>query len=282
MRRIGMYYNSKNPLTREQIQDLAPSIFAEKPASWVGEDYGFISSVDILKFFEEKGWKVWSATEQRAKIKQDKEIKDPDDLNTKLHVVKMRHQSLDLFKPTKVGDLWPELVFKNSHDGSFSCQIMLGIYRFVCANGLLSRGAKEADVIRIKHQGFRQLDTRFFSDKMSVASEKTMKSIGMMKDIEMSEDDKLQFANWAIDTRSNSRISVEPEQVLVPQRTEDHGRDLFTTLNVAQEWLIRGGVQGRNQQGKSYKTRPINSITEDIRINQDLWRITEQAASILA
>jgi len=52
------------------------------------------------------------------------------------------------------------------------------------------------------------------------------------------------------------------------RREADRGNDLWSTFNVAQENLIRGGfVNGSTRR----KVRPITSIQKDVNFNSQLW-----------
>ena len=69
--------------------------------------------------------------------------------------------------------------------------------------------------------------------------------------------------------------------MLIPHRDEDSKDDLYTTLNVIQENLLRGNVSGvNNTTGRRFTSREITSIGKDVDVNQGLWDIAERIASI--
>ena len=57
----------------------------------------------------------------------------------------------------------------------------------------------------------------------------------------------------------------------MPRRSEDVGNDLWRTLNVVQENVLRGGIPRRSASNRLIRTRAITAIREDIRINSGLW-----------
>jgi hypothetical protein len=60
------------------------------------------------------------------------------------------------------------------------------------------------------------------------------------------------------------------------RRAADSGDDLWSVFNVLQENLIRGGVRYFHPQtGGRGKSRAIRSITENVRLNQELWQLAE-------
>jgi hypothetical protein len=58
---------------------------------------------------------------------------------------------------------------------------------------------------------------------------------------------------------------------LVPRRAEDVDNDLWRTLNVVQENVLRGGIPRRSASNRLIRTRAITAIREDVRINSGLW-----------
>src|SRR5262245_24818325 len=52
-------------------------------------------------------------------------------------------------------------------------------------------------------------------------------------------------------------------------------RDQWSTTNVFQEALVRGGPSGRNERGRRVTTRPVKAVDADLRINGRLWEMAE-------
>ncbi|EOV8086273.1 integrase arm-type DNA-binding domain-containing protein [Providencia rettgeri] len=69
---------------------------------------------------------------------------------------------------------------------------------------------------------------------------------------------------------------ITEEQVLQPRRWEDKKDDLWTIYQRLQENLIKGGLSGRNAKGKRARTRSVNGIDGDIKLNKALWVMTEK------
>lgn len=69
---------------------------------------------------------------------------------------------------------------------------------------------------------------------------------------------------------------ITEEQVLQPRRREDKKDDLWTVYQRLQENLIKGGLSGRNAKGKRARTRSVNGIDGDIKLNKALWVMTEK------
>ena len=75
---------------------------------------------------------------------------------------------------------------------------------------------------------------------------------------------------------------ITEEQVLQPRRWEDKKDDLWTVYQRLQENLIKGGLSGRNVKGKRARTRSVNGIDGDIKLNKALWVMTENIFNQLA
>lgn len=56
----------------------------------------------------------------------------------------------------------------------------------------------------------------------------------------------------------------------------DKKDDLWTVYQRLQENLIKGGLSGRNAKGKRARTRSVNGIDGDIKLNKALWVMTEK------
>lgn len=68
---------------------------------------------------------------------------------------------------------------------------------------------------------------------------------------------------------------VTESQLLAPRRWQDESGDLWTTYQRIQENLIKGGLPGRSAQGKRARTRAVNGINGDVKLNRALWVMAE-------
>jgi hypothetical protein len=73
---------------------------------------------------------------------------------------------------------------------------------------------------------------------------------------------------------------VQPGDILEARRTEDANGSLWSVFNRTQENLFKGGIRGKSANGRRTRTRPINSVTEDVRLNRALWKLTEHFADL--
>jgi hypothetical protein len=243
-----------------------PSIYATHPSAKVSERYGFIPTSVIVHALERSGFvpvKAQAARSSRERVAFAK------------HLIRFRHQE---HMNTQVGDWLPEVVLVNSHDGSSSYQIMAGVYRLVCANGMIV-GNSFAEA-RVRH-------TKNTPDEIVDASFRVIESlpgiadgIEDMRAITLEAGERQAFANAALALRyEEGEAPIRAAQLLEPRRYADTASDLWTTFNTVQEHLLRGGDRTLNATRRT-KTRRISSVGKDVALNRALWTLSEEMARL--
>ncbi|WP_122233569.1 DUF932 domain-containing protein, partial [Pseudomonas syringae] len=99
-----------------------------------------------------------------------------------------------------------------------------------------------------------------------------------MKHQQLDQDEQEAFALAALAYRydpAEGPAPVTPSQLLMPRRREDRSSDLWTTFNRVQENTIKGGLTGRNKQGRRTTTRAVNRIDQDVKLNRALWVLAQ-------
>ncbi|MBE0472562.1 MAG: hypothetical protein IBX55_24025 [Methyloprofundus sp.] len=51
-------------------------------------------------------------------------------------------------------------------------------------------------------------------------------------------------------------------------------------FNRVQENLFKGGLRGRSYNGRNVRTRAIQSVSEDVKLNRALWQLTEEFSKL--
>jgi hypothetical protein len=129
---------SEEPLGEAQMRLAAPSIFASGKHQSRSERYTYIPTIDVLRGLRKEGFKPFMVAQSRSRIEGKTEF-------TK-HMIRMRHAGQVTTRPEA-----NEIILINSHDGASSYQMLAGVFRFVCCNGLVC-GEISKD-IRIPHKG---------------------------------------------------------------------------------------------------------------------------------
>ena len=259
---------SVNPVNNQELKELAPTLFTSEPHYEVSDKYHFIPTIEVIEQIKSHNWYPVSVSQA--------DVRDEEKQGYQQHCVRFRHFE-DLLNPQ---DNAVELLLFNSHDRSKSFSISAGIYRFVCANGLVVSDSV-FESYKIKHIGDRDNDVANAVAKITAIKDKLLDKIKTLSNIQLSNLEKQSFAKLAIPLRFEEHLEVNLNDLLVPNRKEDYKDDLYTTLNTIQEHLIRGNVSGINKEtGRRFTSKEIKSITNDTHINKGLWEIAEKIAFI--
>ncbi len=257
-----------NPLTHTELMNQAPALFTEEPHFEVSDKYHFIPTIDVITKITQYGWHPVSV--------QEANVRDIDKEGYQRHLVRFRHFD-DLLNPQ--GNA-VELLLFNSHDRTTAFSISAGIYRFVCANGLvISDSVFES--YKIKHIGDRDNDVLTAINNITSFKPQLEAKIQTLASITLSNAEKQSFARSAIPLRFDTHLEVEASDLLIPHRSEDESNDIYTVLNVIQENMLRGNITGVNKEtGRRFTSREITSISKDVDVNQGLWDIAERISNI--
>ena len=259
-------------LSAEQLHRDAPSIYASAPWRGMSDRYKFVPTSSVIDILRSHGFHPVKAMQSRSRIEGKGEFTR--------HMLRFRHDSH--LRAAIVGEETPELVLSNAHDGTSAYRLMAGIFRLVCGNGLTVQSA-DFGSISVKHAGGADFHERIIDATYQVVEEmpRTMEKIGEWKQIDLTAKQREAFAAAALELKGNSQIT--PAQLLAPRRSEDKKPDVWTTANVVQEHLIKGGLQGVASTGRRrMTTRPVKSVSEDLRLNRALWTLTEKLAEAVS
>ena len=120
-----MFARTQAPMTDDAIRAVAPSVFASEAHESRSERYSYVPTIDVLAGLRREGFEVFDARQSRSRIEGKSDF-------TK-HMLRLRPAGA-----VKVAESVPEVVLVNSHDGTSSYQMMQGLYRLVCSNGMIA------------------------------------------------------------------------------------------------------------------------------------------------
>ena len=260
-------FRSQTELSNDTIARYAPSVLAESAHSSRGERYTFIPTIRVIDALRVEGF-------QPFEVRQTK-VRDLDKREHTKHMVRLRHVS------SINGDEVPEIVLVNSHDGSSSYQLLAGVFRFVCSNGLIA-GDIFSDV-RVRHHGDVVNDVIEGSFKVLENTNAIVDRIDSYKAITLAPQEQEVFANAALHLRwEEDKAPVTAEGLLNVTRYQDAKPDLWTTFNRVQENMIKGGVAGRTARGRRMTTRGVAGVNENVKLNRALWTLADGFAKLKA
>ncbi|ARA74743.1 hypothetical protein B5S52_02085 [Pectobacterium brasiliense] len=254
---------SDYPLSDDQIHRVAPSIFADAPHESRSQRYAYIPTATVLTELRKEGFQPFMVTQTRTRHEDRRDY-------TK-HMIRLRHAS----QINARGEA-NEIILLNSHDGTSSYQMLAGMFRFVCSNGLVC-GDTVADV-RVPHKGDVAGQVIEGAYQVLHGFDRALESRESMQAITLDEGEAEVFARSALSLKYDDPDKPAPiteSQILMPRRFDDRRPDLWSVFNRTQENLTKGGLHGRSVNGRRQQTRPVQGIDSDIRLNRALWLLAD-------
>ena len=166
-----------------------------------------------------------------------------------------------------------DLALTNSHDGTTRFKLYVRIYRLVCSNGLIS--PTDAFGINFKHMGSQDQIKEHIKEQIGFVIEysQTVKNqIDQFIETELSQDQKLQFAQQAGELKWGTESRISPTDLIIPRREIDNKPTLWHTFNTVQENMIKGGIAYQTQK-RTLTTRPVKNPIIDLQLNKNLWQL---------
>jgi hypothetical protein len=269
---------SEVPLSEDQMRRTAPSIFAEGKHASRSERYTYIPTIDVLRGLHREGFEPFMVAQGRSRIEGKTEY-------TK-HLIRMRHRAADTAGSVYSRPEAHEIILINSHDGASSYQLLSGIFRFICTNGLVVGDV--SNDIRIKHKGDIRGEVIEGAFRVLDDFEAVDESTDAMKAIALKPEEERAFARAALTLRYGERTQGQPpapitaEQLMQARRPEDAGHSVWANLQRVQEHVTRGGLRGRTVQGRRMHTREVASIDRNVALNRALWVLAEEMRKLKA
>jgi hypothetical protein len=278
-------YSSKHtqPLTIEEIGQIAPSALAVRAHESRSDRYAYIPTLDVIKGMMDAGFQPFKASQSISRVEGKGDF-------TK-HMIRFRREGAQL---SNVGDSIPEVVLINSHDGTSAYKLIAGMFRLVCSNGLVIADSTIASV-SVHHKGNILDNVIEGSYRIVSDSEVAMERVAQWSNLQLTTGEQSAFAEAAhtmrfADSEGTVTTPITPTQLLAPRRHWDNGNDLWHTFNRVQENVIQGGLSARTRSSydelgrfvpsRRVSTREIKGIDQDVRLNRALWTLAEKMAEL--
>lgn len=265
---------ARNILSDDQLRAYVPSAFAEKPFFGMSERYAFVPTYKVITALRAEGFEPIQAQQSTARTagKQD---------YTK-HMIKFANVSAKN-QITKVGDSIAQVCLVNSHDGSSIYNLLAGLWRLACSNGLMvSEG--DYNSVSVRHTGDIVAEVINGSFQVIESASRAGERAAEWKAITLDRNEANAFADAALKLRwdgsEDHHAPIIGERLLQSRRPEDAEPNLWNVFNRVQEHLVKGGNRGRTAKGRRQTTRPVNAIGDNVKLNRALWTLTEQMAKL--
>ena len=253
--------NTIESLSKEQVKQVAPSVFTKHGASNVSEKYSHIPTERVMDDMSALGWNVVDAKEIKARKNQ----------GFQKHMLVFVNPEI-VINGNDGDTVFPRILLTNSHDGKNAFTFKAGLFRLVCSNGLVIADEQFGEM-KIRHMGY---DFEALQSLITEIVEKlplTVESMNKFKNKQLSQEQKQKFALEALGLRfdtENKTFNVS--EFLTPTRKEDEGNDLWSVFNLVQEKLVNGMVDYR-AGSKQRKARRIKNFQQDVKLNSELYEL---------
>lgn len=268
-------------LSDDQLHRQAPSIFAEAAHGSRSDRYAYIPTSKVIEGLRAEGF---------APVKvQVARVRDDGRAGFEKHMIRFRQVDTSI---VKVGEVLPEVVLVNSHDGSTSYKLSAGLFRLVCSNGLVVPQG-ELEEVRIKHTGGSRIvhDVIEGSFRVLEQSNLAIEAASRWSQLQLTSGEQTALAVGAhhlrfADAAGNVETPIEPTQLLRTRRNDDRRDDLWTVFNRIQENAIKGGLSGVGRDAEGHRrrvtTREVKGIDGNLNLNKGLWKMAEHLAALKA
>jgi hypothetical protein len=247
-------------LTPDELRTRAPAVFATERHASRSPKYRFINTATIVDALGDVGLVPVEARQSRSRR--------PDGARYARHLIRFR----PVRESIEIGDTVGELSLLNSHDGASNYQLIATLYRAVCKNGLVVRGA-DFGFVSVPHRGSVVDDV--VAGALAIVSRlhEVAPRVEAMQKRTLALEEQIDFAATALAIRyaDRPRPDIAPTALLPPRREADDGADLWRVFNRVQEAVLRGGLEYRTAKQRAVRSRAVRAIREDLRINTALW-----------
>ena len=249
-------------LPLERVKAAAPSVFAEHASPKMSERYAFVSTAQMIEPLLAEGFVITHAVQRATRARNPMFTR---------HMLRMRQ--LDA-KPL-VGDVFPEVVLTNAHDGQSKWILHGGLFRLICLNGMVT--SVVGSYMSVVHRGLA-------ANLMEQAMEVVHATAGLKKTVKLMAKATLDDHHQALFANEAARIaydesSFDPKLLLEVRRPEDRGDSVWKVFNRVQENVMRGGVNFQSRaSGRQFSTRGLTHIGRTIEFNKQLWELAEKAS----
>jgi hypothetical protein len=233
------------------ITQISP-LTATAPSERVSSKYKFISSAQFIADMQSQGWELKNNTaNSRTGLGK--------------HSMRFRNPLLTLSN----GDFL-DIVVLNSHDGTTSFQLSLGIYRLVCSNGLVV-GRDIVQPVFIRHVGYAAEKVQTAINALLSQAEKVNELVDRLQARTLTIEEYTQFCNVALQARGLQAHKVSVEQFHIPRRDADSGMNAWSVFNRIQEYTVNGYPIVDLEEHRQKRVRALTGAKAQIDVNKTLF-----------
>lgn len=224
------------------------------------KNYKLVKSFEVSNKLEALGFEL----EKTSYIN----CKKPEKRGFQKHLMIFGHNGLVVNDENRL-----RLIVTNSHDKSTALVFSLGIYRSVCANGIVVGSTFfERRIAHNDRDIFRKIDETI--EEFFIAAKRLKERIIALNNIYLNVIEISAVIKKLSEVRVGKPIDYIDERQFAPSRIGDEGNNAYVVFNRIQEVLTKKSVTFEIQENDKViqlRTRPLRSSLKDLSINKELW-----------
>ena len=260
----------RKSLTMNEIKMICPEVATPeinptlRKKLGITERYVHVPTENVIEDIMKLGWEPINAYRVNSRKKRS---------GTGRHMVKF--VNYDFIKEGSTE--YPELLLTNSHDGTTSFTLDVGIFRLVCSNGMVVK-SQDFGSMKVRHYGYDFETIQAAVNTLVSQIPDYLKQVEEMKGQQLEESQMMEFARKAAMLRFTNVTEdaiekvVDLDDFLETTRKEDEGNGLWEVFNRVQEKVVNGKFNYSFSK-KERKARPVKGFKQQVKLNQDLWEL---------
>jgi len=260
----------RKSLTMDEIKMICPEVAtpeinpALRQKLGITDRYVHVPTENVIEDIMKLGWTPINAYRVNSRKKRS---------GTGRHMIKF--VNYDFMTPESTEH--PELLLTNSHDGTTSFTLDVGIFRLVCSNGMVIK-SKDFGSMKVRHYGYDFETIKSAVNDLVERIPGYLQQVEEMKEQQLEENQMMEFARKAAMLRFTNVTEdaidkvVDLDDFLETTRKEDEGNGLWEVFNRVQEKVVNGKFNYSFSK-KERKARPVKGFKQQVKLNQDLWEL---------
>ena len=255
-----------NTISLSELKLAMPQAFVSAPSARVSKKYSFIPTSVILEDLDKLGWKIREVVNPKYKSTANQ--------SHGKHMVRLFNENIHITSGADKN--FVEIALYNSSNGLSKFKMEVGIFRFVCENGMVVK-SEDFGSINVRHSGYSFESLKASIDEMIVKLPEVAGKINQFSAKELTTSEIQGLAKAAYDLRGGGRTpnAEELAEILKVRRPEDEGNSLWVVFNRIQESVVRGGQMFIDARGRMREQKAIRNLDKSLKINQELWALAE-------
>jgi hypothetical protein len=243
---------------------MIPALKSTGVADYLTDRYVRIDSNAVIAALADEGYTVQSARQDLVRQRDPRFAR---------HELAFTHP--DMGSKALDDGTTARVLFINSYNGTARAQFLLGMFRFICSNGVIVGSAWAHERVLHVGDGAKQIVERI--KEASKGTGQMFAAAEAMSRKQLTKSQQQDMAREAMKLRfgDDGAERYDPNQLLVPLRAQDEGDSLWRVFNRIQEHGTRTKMIGMSTSGRRLTSRGINNITADHNWNKQLWELAE-------